>query len=689
MSPIRVTFNRTVGHAHGLYTTALSIAGFLALTAGVFAFGFERAEGSSLSLAALWTAAASPILPFLAALLAMGVWSDERQSGRMDALLTVAVRERDYVLGKFLGVWTLLMGACLFSLLATLAALLFFAPTVVEDAPALSFIPPLLALAVQGALWTAVSVAASAFFRHAAAAAASSIVLLVALPRATWALLRLWSKGGATLFGEMPFDAHAIDWAHGSFSLGTLLAYLVATSVSLLLATKGVAAARFVGRGARALRASTALVFVLALVFAALAVRFALRFDIPLDVPMLGLSSELSSRTRGVLSESSGEISVTCFLARSDPRFRPLGHLLRTFRRSSESLGGARFNVRFVDPRWDLGAAERLAARGVSEDSLVLEKGRRLVVLPLKDGCGERLLASTVRRLTTPAQRHSVYWLTGHGEASLDGYGLYGLSDVSRELAREGYSNKPLDLAADADVPADCALVVLAGPREALARVELDRLDAYLRAGGRLLALIGTEEARALAPLLTSWGVKTAVASLADAKTLSGGDVIVSDFSDHPVAAPLRGSRIVLDKPAAFAASAVATSGTSADNIVFTPLASLGDSAFAVAVERGTGAGDDLAIRPTRLVVVGDPTFALNGSLASRANANRDFLLNCVAYLSGTDATGASGTEAGVLVSGLDRATRLHFALATCGGVPALVFLVLAGVTFRRRLRTT
>ena len=688
MSPVRVTFRRTVGHARGLYTTALAVSGFLALTAGLFAFGLERAEGSSLSFAALWTASASPLLPFLAALLAMGVWSDERQSGRMDALLSVAVRERDYVLGKFLGVWTLLTAACALSFVTVAGGLLAFAPAVLRDAPALSFLPPFVALAVQGALWTAASVALSAVFRHAAAAAATAVALLVAVPRALWAAFRLWTKGGATAFGEMPFDAHAVDWAQGVFAPGTMLAYLVVAGVCLLAATKCVAATRLAGRGSRALRLSTAAVLLLSLVFAVLAVRACRRLDGAVDLPALVPSAELSPRTLGILSESSGEIAVTCFLPRDDARFRPVGHLLRTLRRASAARGGARLDVRYVDPRWDVTAAERLAARGVSEPSLVFEKGRQLVVLPVKSGLGERLLAATVRRLTTPHRRRNVYWTVGHGEPALDGYGLYGLSDIARELAREGYRNAPLDLAAAAAVPGDCALVALVGPKDALARVELDRLDAYLRAGGRLLVCLGPAEGGGLSSLLSTWGIQTAAASLAGAKTLSGTDVVASEFSDHEIAAPLRGSRVVLDRPAAFAPSSAATAGAGADAISFTPLVSQGGEALAAAAERGTKAGDDLAIRPTRLVAIGDPTFALNGSLAARANANRDFVLNCVAYLSGTDAAGASGTETGVLASGLDRDSRLRLTVATAVVAPILVFALLAGLTLKRRLRT-
>ena len=688
MSPVSVTWRRTIGHARGLFTSALAIGLFLALVAGAFAVNFARAEGGTQPLAAIWAGSVAPVLPVLAALLAMGVWSDERQSGRMAEMLSVAVREREYVLGKFLGVWTILMASVFVSLAATVGALFFFAPNVLATTALLSFAPALFVLGVQGMLWVAVSEALSAVFRHAAAAAATSIALLVVLPRALWQGLLRWSSRGASAFGEMPLDAHAVDWAMGTFSFGTLFAYVVVTLVFLLIATKCVAMARLVGRGARTVRFSTGVVLFLALVLAALAVRLALRFDVAVDLPRVGLASEFSPRTRAILSESSGEIAVTCFLSRNDARFRPLGHLLRAFAKASAALGGARFEIRYVDPRWDVASSERLAARGVSEASLVFETGRRLVVLPLKDGCGERLCASTIRRLTAPPSRRNVYWTSGHGEPATDGYGLFGLSDIARELVREGYRNAAIDLTATNAVPADCALIAVSGPRESFARAELDRLDAYLRAGGRLLVLLGPSEGGGLASLLTSWGVKPVAATLADAKTLSGSDVIVTDFSDHPIVAPLKGSRVILERPTAFEPSSVAAAGLGADRIGFSPLASLGSETLAVAVERGAQAGDDLAIRPTRIVAIGDATFALNGALASRANANRDFLLNSVAYLAGTDvSSGASGEEAGTLVSGLDRAARVRFGVVTVGVVPGLVFLLLAGVTLKRRLR--
>ena len=194
MSPARVTFRRTVGVARSLYSTALSFAGFFLASALVFVYALERAEGSRISLAAVWCSSVSPVLPALAALLGMGVWSDEKTSGRIDTLLSAPVRERDLVIGKFLAVWAMTTAGALAFLAVSLVSLAHFAPDV--SVSFFSFAPGLLALMLQGALWSAISVAASALFRHAAAAAAVSVFLTIALPRALWLAGMAFSASG-------------------------------------------------------------------------------------------------------------------------------------------------------------------------------------------------------------------------------------------------------------------------------------------------------------------------------------------------------------------------------------------------------------------------------------------------------------------------------------------------------------
>lgn len=688
MSAVLVTWRRTLGRARNLYSTALAVGGFLAVAGVIFAFAFADADGGRLPLFAIWALSVSQPLSALAAFLAMDVWSEERHSGRIDMLLTVAVRERDYVLGKFLGVWTMAMAAVLFFAVSSVVFLLAFAPSALDGADPAGLLQALFALAVQGALWCAVSVALSAMCRHAAAAAFASVVLTVALPRGIWAGLMAWSPEGRPAFGEMPLDAFAVDVASGFVPVGVCIVYLLLAAVILFVAAKCVASLRLVGRGAFPLRISVGFTLLLSLAFAVLASRLALRLDKTLDLSAERASSAFSARTRSILAESSGDITATCFLSRSDARFREVGRLLRSLKRASEETGGAHFEIRFVDPRWDVGAAERLVRRGVATESLVFEKGHRMAALPLADGIGERACAATVRRLTTHPPRRMIYWTVGHGESGFDVYDAFGMSDIARDLAREGYSHAPIDLTAVGQVPDDCALILVAGARDDLSRAELGLLDSYLRGGGRLLVLTSAAHEGGLASLLSAWGIRPLAAQpVVGAKTISGSDVIVSSFADHAISSSFRGLRIVLERPVSFAPSVAAAGADGADRIDFTPVARIGTSALAVAVERGASAGADLAIRPTRIVAVGDAGFVLNGQLAARANANRDFFLNCVAYLAGTDAPGSGGAEAGVLSSGMDRSARVRHALVSAVVLPGAVFLLMAAVTMRRRHR--
>ena len=687
MSPVRVTWNRTIGRARSLFSTAFAVGGFLAASAVLFAFRLDAAEGVNLSVASVWAMGVAPFLPALAAFLAMDVWSDELQTGRIELLLTTPVREREFTLGKFLGVFTMTVFATFLSFAATVAVLRVYAPSALAGVGVLGFCPAFLALMLQGILWCAVSVAMSSMFRHAAAAACASLFLLVGIPRGGWAALLALAPQGRTVFGEMPLDAHVMDMSSGLFSSGTVVAYLVFSSFFLFVASKNVAMCRFCGRGGRSLRISTAFALLLAAVFSVLLALLAGRLDTKIDLPVGSVEAGFSARTRGILAEAHGDMSVTCFLPRRDARFRPTAHFLRSLQRESASLGGLRIDLRFVDPLWDLGPAERLVRLGAEEGSLVFEKGRRSVVLPLAGGFDERICASSIQSMTMPPQRRNVYWTVGHGETSATDYGAWGMSDMARDLARDGYRNATIDLSGDATIPSDCALIVVAGAKDDFSRAEAGRIDTYLRGGGRLLVLTSSADSGGVLSLLPSWGLRGAAFQFAGARTASGSDVIVGEFSEHAISRPLEGSRIILERPVAFMPSAAAEAGTGADRVEFTPLARSGSSVLAAAVERGVGAGADLSIRPTRIVAIGDASFAMNGQLAARASANRDFFLNCVAYLSGTDASVASGADAGALVTGFDRDGRLRFLLATAGALPAAVAAAMLLVAFRRRRR--
>ncbi len=417
-------------------------------------------------------------------------------------------------------------------------------------------------------------------------------------------------------------------------------------------------------------------------------------------------------------------MQVTCFLARRAPEFRAVARLLRGLEATARSVAGARLAVEYVDPRWELGRAVDLVRNGAEEGSLVFRRGHRREVVPVADlfagatngavavgaagvFAGEAACASALQRLTLPALRETVYWTTGHGEASYASYDpACGLSDMARELRRDGYRLDTLDLAAAPAVPDDCAALVVAGAREPFSRVETARLAGWMRAGGRLLVLAAPGPNTGVGGLLADLGAKPLPYRIVSPRTLTGADVVARDFADHAVTRPLAGGTAVFNGAVAFApAPAARAEGTVYTELVRTDEAAWGESepavrpwvrdaasepggpfALAVALERGGDVAKDIALRPMRLVALGDAAFVSNGALAQRGNANRDLFLNALAWLSGLDALTASRTPGNTVATGLDRAGWIRFGAVAVLGPVALVLLAgLAAWAFRRR----
>lgn len=688
MSPIKITATRTIGIALGSVSTIFSIVAFLATVAMRFAFGIEESEGAAISLVVVWTMSVAPVLPVLAALLAMETWSGERQSGRIDFLLSVAVREGDFVLGKAVGVWAVMMLSVLFFWISSLSVLMVYAPKLISPVELSSFFPALMMLALQGAVWCAAATMLSALFKHAAAAALASVVILAFLPRAIWFALKAWSGFDRTAFGEMPLDAHVVDVALGALPLGPIAAYVVVTLLLLFITKKCVMSFRFAGNGAKSQKASTMITIALAFMVVVLSVMAASRVEGTIDLPMADHRVPVSIRTRNILSETNGRIGITCFLPRNDARFRQVGHILRALKRESESIGGARIDLRFVDPRWDIGAAERLVNRGVAVGNVVFENWHRLVKIAIDEGCDERVCASAIRRVSSSQRPRKVYWTVGHGEVKYDDYSAFGMSDAARDITHEGFANSVIDLATDGKIPGDCALIVIAGAKDGFSRVEIERLDAYLREGGRLLLMTRSIDESGLASLMATWGLRSTMLVGSGLKTMSGSDVIVDKFAEHPISSTMLGSRIVLERPISFVPSVVAETGTGVDRIGFSAIAECVGSAVVASIERGGGIGSDIAMRPTRIVAVGDPSFVINGQLAARACGNRDFFLNCIAYLSGSDVYGDGGDVAGVLASGMDQQERLKQTIWSAAVIPLSVLLIMVFYVMRKRRRS-
>ena len=727
MRTVRVMLSRTFGFLAGSFSSLVGVAVFLAVSGGLFAKALLDGEGGVTPVAVLWATSAASMLPVLAAMLTMRLVADERTSGRLELLLSAPVRERDVVVGKFLGAWFHALLALAVYLLVPLVLLPFMAPSLEEHLSLRSFAPAFAALGMQSALWCACGLLASVCFHPSAVAAVVSMLLTVVLPYAAYQSALTWMRGYRLRLSEMPFTVHIVDMATGLVHLSVVAFYVVLTAFALFAAAKALALMRLRGRGFLAVRLSSAVSLSLGLVFSVCAIAFVGRFRLSADIsPVDGFSA--SDRTRQILAETSGEtVEVTCFLSRGASEYMAARRLLRGLEATARGVAGVRLDIRAIDPRWDLGDAERLVKSGVAEGTFVFRRGRRRVAIPVSDIFGvatngvvavstkslfegESVCASAIQRLSVAGgRRGTVYCTVGHGETSASSYDAqFGMSDLARELRQDGYRVKDLDLVYAASIPDDCAVLLVAGAREPFSRTELLRLDGYLHAGGRMLVLTSQSPNAGVGSLLADWGVRQLpFMAVSPSRTFSGSDMLVSDLGGHAVTRPLAGCTLFFENASVLVP---ASDGTNTlDRAGFTALARTGAESWgesdassrpwvfdptvepkgplvvAAALERGGGAAKDLAFRPTRIVVVGDSAFAVNGALKRRANANRDFLLNAVAWLAGLDAVAESRTPDSVVATGLDRSGWVRFGLVAALGPASAMMLLAFTAAIRRR----
>jgi hypothetical protein len=468
-----------------------------------------------------------------------------------------------------------------------------------------------------------------------------------------------------------------------------------------------------------------------------LVIALAYRFNLTWEASV-GAVRLVSQRTRAVLDDTQGTIKISCFMDRRHPMFRPLSRLLRGIRQASHSVAGAEIVIEYVDPRWDLTRAGQLSASGVPENALLFERQRRRVVITLDDMVtmqsplrqpdgatdsaqgkggnlgvfrGEMACASAIARLSLPYEHSAVYWLQGHGEVRYDNYDeLRGFSDIAREIKRDGYDIRPLSLPGKEQVPADCQVLIVAGAQRALASEELKLIDLFLQRGGRLLYLIAPLQTTGMEPLLEKWGIRLTPFIAASPKTLTGSDVVVTTFADHVVTRNLCNVSVVFGRAVCLEAVADASMEGGVDRPKVTLIAGTdregwgeshpdvfprhfdaqselrGPVWVAAVSERGGAVSKDVAFKPTRVCVVGETDFIMNGALATRANANRDLFMNALSWLAGIDAGMATslGGDAS-LVTGFSRRQWMIFVLWATVIVPGAFLAVFLLFSFRTR----
>ena len=102
-------------------------------------------------------------------------------------------------------------------------------------------------------------------------------------------------------------------------------------------------------------------------------------------------------------------------------------------------------------------------------------------------GGSEEQLTSAILSVTK-GEKTKVYFLAGHGEKAFDKPGEDSVAELKGNLENQQYAVEGLTLATQAEpaVPADCACLVVIGPKQKLLPKEKDAIKKYVDQGGKL-----------------------------------------------------------------------------------------------------------------------------------------------------------------------------------------------------------
>jgi ABC-2 type transport system permease protein len=238
MSAIQVTWLREVRTYRRSFTGYLPIALFLAMAGWSFVMGLHKSDGGVLQIQTLWGMAVSPWVPVLCSVLTMRLFAEERSTGMIDLLLSVPVREREIVLGKYGAALTVTALSVTISLLTPLVVLPWLAPDLKSAIHPAAFVMTWLILMLQSSLWCAVGTMVSVCFRNQTLAAVGSILVCGGIPLAFYAVILIWMPELRLNAAWMPLITNVYDFSTGLISSFALSIYGVLTVLCLFVCSK-------------------------------------------------------------------------------------------------------------------------------------------------------------------------------------------------------------------------------------------------------------------------------------------------------------------------------------------------------------------------------------------------------------------------------------------------------------------
>ncbi len=454
---------------------------------------------------------------FFVPLLTMKIFAEEKSAGTMEFLMTTPTSNGVIVLGKYLG--------CLifFSTIIVLTTPYYFIIEFFGSPDRTAVLVGYLGIWLEGALFLAMGMLASSWTRNQVVAAIISYGVLFLLyfstsfihyvDGVTEAVVRYVSL----LSHSENFSVGLLTSADVSYYIGGIMFCLFVTQLSICVEK----------RPHHFIRILFAVILLIEVGY--LTQKYSVRWDLTKTK-----QHTLNERTLHFIKDLKQDVQLTAFYSGLPPKY--LEDLLKEYERSSKG----RIATEIIDPVRQIGYAAQFGrVINSGENKVIVQSGKeRRDIDFTKESLSEEQLTNALVRVTR--KKRTVYFLTGHGEYSLQDKGNTGLTTFRKLLEENNIVTKTLMLGIREGIPEDCDALVIAGAQEELTEKETVSIKEYLRKGGDALFLIEhvlvttpdkplTEKEKMKNPSLNSilgdWGVRVASDVVVDLESHAGGDV--------------------------------------------------------------------------------------------------------------------------------------------------------------------
>ena len=374
----------------------------------------------------------------------------------------------------------------------------------------------------------------------------------------------------------------------------------------------------------------------------------------------------LSDQTRKVLQSLKEDVKITYFQRSAELSFGQE-------RMKQYEVISPRVKVEFVDPLKSPSRAREQEVTAVP--TLVVEYAGRKERI---SNDSEQDVTNAIIKVTRDAKK-TVCFASGEGEHDPEDSGDRGYSSAKAALKKSQYEVKKVLLLSEKQVPADCTVLVVAGPAKDLLAPAIDAIRSQVKGGGKALLMLEPELEETtpnLDALAKEWNLEVTrdiVVDVSGMGQLFGTrefTPIAAEYPHHEITKDMRGFATAFHEARSVQAGKGTLEGVTAQSLLETTARSWAEADIplkdrvemnpppagkdrqgpislgaAVTVRVPTpspspspspspGSEEEKNELPKpegRVVVLGDSDFASNALLAFQGN--QDFFLNAVAWL--------------------------------------------------------